>query len=110
MGVAKVVAVGRDRDMLAKLVKLDPKRVIDTPLSGDVSEDSERIKAAAGEADMVLDVLGGVTTPEPTIACIDALRPRGTAVFMGGVKADIPLPYSTNHACRTDNSGCVYVP
>jgi alcohol dehydrogenase len=93
MGVSKVVAVGRDEQTLEKLVQLDPKRVISAPLTGDDSESSERINLAAGGADMVLDVLGGVTNPEPTIACINALRPRGTAVFMGGVKADIPLPY-----------------
>ncbi len=93
MGVCKVVAVGRDEETLEKLVQLDPKRVTSAPLRGDVSEYSERISLVAGGADMVLDVLGGVTNPEPTTACINALRPRGTAVFMGGVKADIPLPY-----------------
>lgn len=93
MGVSKIVAVGRDEEMLEKLVQLDPRRVINAPLKGDASEYTERINRVAGEADMVLDVLGGVTNPEPTIACINALRPRGTAIFMGGVKADIPLPY-----------------
>lgn len=48
-------------------------------------------------ADIVLDVLGGVRQPEPIIACINALRPKGTAVLMGGVKADVPLTLFKNH-------------
>lgn len=93
MGVSKVVAVGRNQDTLEQLEQLDPKRVRSTPLKGSASEYSERINAAAGNADMVIDVLGEVNTSEPTIACINALRPQGIAVFVGGVKADIPLPY-----------------
>ncbi|MBW4625748.1 MAG: zinc-binding alcohol dehydrogenase family protein [Brasilonema octagenarum HA4186-MV1] len=93
MGVSKIVVVGRDRVTLEKLVQLDPKRVVTASLSGNAAEYTERISEAAGGADMVLDVLGGVSTPEPTVACINALRPRGTAVFLGGVKAEIPLSY-----------------
>lgn len=93
MGASKIVAVGRDGDTLEKLVQLDPNRVIAAPLTGSAAEYSERLTKVASGADLVLDVLGGVTNPEPTIACINALRPRGTAVFMGGVRAEIPLPY-----------------
>ncbi|OKH41524.1 hypothetical protein NIES2101_34145 [Calothrix sp. HK-06] len=49
----------------------------------------KQIQQAAREVDMVLDMLGGVKNPDPTIACINALRPHGTAVFMGGVQSDI---------------------
>ena len=94
MGVSKIVAVGRDRETLEKLVQLDTKRVTTVQMQGNFSDDSKRIAQAANGADMVLDVLGGVTNPEPTIACINALRPAGTAVFVGGVQVDIPLPYS----------------
>jgi alcohol dehydrogenase len=93
MGASKIVAVGRDLDTLEKVQQLDPKRIVTATLSGSYSEYAERIDEAAGGADMVIDMLGGVTTPEPTMACINALRPRGTAVLMGGVHADIPLPY-----------------
>lgn len=94
MGAAKVVAVGRDTKTLEKLVQLNPERVVSVALHGDASEYGKQIQQAAGEVDMVLDVLGGVKNPDPTIACINALRPRGTAVFMGGVQSDIPLPYA----------------
>lgn len=93
MGAAKIVAVGRDENTLEQLRQLDPKRVVSAALKGSARDDSEIINMVAGGADMVLDTLGEVKTPELTLACINALRPRGTAVFIGGVKAEIPLPY-----------------
>lgn len=94
IGVSKIVIVGRDRETLEQLVQLNPKRVVSVPLEGNFSDYSKQIAKAADGADMVLDVLGGLTNPEPTMACIHALRPGGTAVFMGGVKTEIPIPYS----------------
>lgn len=94
MGAAKIVAAGRNQAALETIVQLDPKRVKSVALSGNFSDDSKQLGMAAGGADMVIDLLGGVNNPEPTLACINALRPRGTAIFVGGVKAEIPLPYS----------------
>jgi alcohol dehydrogenase len=94
MGVAKVVAVGRDQDTLDFLVQLDPKRVVSVTASGNFAEDTEQIRTVAGgSADIVLDALGAVKSGEPTMSCINALRPRGTAVLVGGVQANLPLPY-----------------
>lgn len=92
MGVAKVIAVGRDRATLETLVQLDPKRVTCVALAG-TAKDVEQIQSVSGGADVVLDCLGGVKTPEPVLTCLNALRPGGAAVFIGGVEADIPLPY-----------------
>lgn len=92
MGVSKVIAVGRNQDTLNSLVQLDPRRVISVALAGN-AEDIEQVKAASGGADVVLDCLGAVKTPDPVLTCINALRPGGTAVFIGGVEAEIPLPY-----------------
>ena len=94
MGVAKVVAVGRDQATLNSLVQLDSKRVVSIAASGNYTEDTERIRSVtSGGADIVLDALGAVNSPEPTMSCINALRPRGTAVLVGGVQANLPLPY-----------------
>jgi threonine dehydrogenase-like Zn-dependent dehydrogenase len=41
----------------------------------------------------VLDVIAHTPTPDPTLACIDALRLRGTAVIVGGVRHQLALPY-----------------
>lgn len=92
MGVGKVVAVGRHQETLDTLVQLDPKRVLSVTLAGN-AEDGEKVKAVAGGADILLDCLGGVKSPEPVLVCLNALRPGGTAVFIGGVAAEIPLPY-----------------
>jgi alcohol dehydrogenase len=92
MGVAKVIAVGRDEATLETLVQLDPKRVVRVVLT-EPTKDTEQIQSISGGADVVLDCLGGVKTPEPVLTCLNALRPGGTAVFIGGVEADIPLPY-----------------
>jgi alcohol dehydrogenase len=92
MGAATVVAVGRDQATLETLVQLDPKRVTQVALSG-TEKDTDQIQSVSGGAEVVLDCLGGVKTPEPVLTCLNALRPGGTAVFIGGVEADIPLPY-----------------
>lgn len=92
MGVAKVVAVGRNQETLDTLIQLDAGRVTTVALAGN-DDDVELVKAASGGADVVLDCLGAVKTPDPVLACINALRPGGTAVFIGGVEAEIPLPY-----------------
>lgn len=92
MGAGQVVAVGRDQQTLARVQQLDPRRVVQVVLQGN-AEDAKQLSSAAGGADLVLDMLGGAKTADATLACIHALRPRGTAVFMGGVQASIPLPY-----------------
>lgn len=93
LGVSRIVAVGRNQEVLQKLVQLAPQQVVSVCLEGSFSDYSKKVTEASEGADVLLDVLGGLTNPEPTLACIQALRPRGTAVLMGGVKADIPLPY-----------------
>lgn len=93
MGAAKVIAVERNKQQLKTLEQLD-KRVISITTEGNIESDSKAIKNAAnGGADVVIDLLGGVSKPEPTLTCLNALRRGGTAVFVGGVSVDIPLPY-----------------
>lgn len=50
-------------------------------------------EAAGGGADVLSDVIADTPTPDPTMACIDALRARGTAVLVGGVRHDLPIDY-----------------
>ncbi len=94
MGAAKVVAVARNKEQLKTLEQLD-KRVISIATQGNIELDSEAIRNATnGGADVAIDLLGSVSKPEPTLTCLNALRRGGTAVFVGGVTVDIPLPYS----------------
>ncbi|MBV8887150.1 MAG: zinc-binding dehydrogenase [Chroococcidiopsidaceae cyanobacterium CP_BM_RX_35] len=93
MGAGKVVAVGRNQQVLDKLQQLDSRRVVQFVLQGNAAEDAEQLRLVAEGADLVLDLLGGAKTSDPTVSCIQALRPKGTAVLMGGVQASLPLPY-----------------
>ncbi|MEG8183834.1 zinc-binding dehydrogenase [Nocardia terpenica] len=90
-GAAAVVAYGRNRESLDALAGLDP-RVIPVPLTGNRGVDGRAI-AAAGPIDAVVDALGAVPTPDPTMAGYDALRPDGTWVLVGGVRQSLPIPY-----------------
>jgi alcohol dehydrogenase len=94
MGAAKVVAVGRDEEAMAALETINPQRVVAVALKGDgVEKDAERIRSAAPPIDVYFDMTGRALNPEPILAAVGALRRGGTAVFMGGVKADLPLSY-----------------
>jgi alcohol dehydrogenase len=92
MGASRIIAVGRDQTTLTKLEQLNPQQVVGVQFQGET--DRDRLLQLAQGADLVIDTLGGVTTPDQTLACIQALRPGGTAVFMGGVQTAIPLPYA----------------
>jgi threonine dehydrogenase-like Zn-dependent dehydrogenase len=89
-GASRVVAVGRNETALARLAALDP-RVTAVPLA-DRAGTAAAI-TAGGEVDVVLDALGAVASPDPTLAGYDALRPGGTMVLVGGVRQDLALPY-----------------
>jgi alcohol dehydrogenase len=94
MGAGRVIALGREQAVLEKLKEFEPNRVVGVKLAGDLERDTNAVKAAAGGADLVYDMLGNVPDFEPTSAAIHSLRRGGTAVLMGGVQAPIDLPYS----------------
>lgn len=94
MGASKIAAVGRNLEALAALTQLDQQRVMSVNSTGNPIEDAASIIQAVGQPDLMIDFLGAVMNPEPVVAGINSLRRRGTAVFMGGVQADIPLPYA----------------
>ncbi|AXC15200.1 Alcohol dehydrogenase, zinc-binding [Acidisarcina polymorpha] len=95
MGASRVIALGRDSKGLAELEALDSRRVVAVALEGgDVEALTARIKAAGGPIDTYFDMTGAAPDPTPIMAAIGALRRGGTAVFMGGVQATLPIPYS----------------
>jgi threonine dehydrogenase-like Zn-dependent dehydrogenase len=89
-GASRVVAVGRNATALARLAALDPR--VRTVALTDRAGTAPAI-TAEGEVDVVLDALGAVGSPEPTLAGYDALRPGGSMVLVGGVREDLALPY-----------------
>ena len=97
LGAGRVVAVGRDQTTLDALIALDPKRVVAAALQkGDIAKNAAAILAAAGGvgADLYFDMLGRAQEPDSILACLQSLRHRGTAVFMGGVRIPIPIDYA----------------
>jgi alcohol dehydrogenase len=94
MGASRIVALGRERDVLEQLRSIDPGRVRTVALQGDLEGDKRAVSEAAEGADLVYDMLGNVRTFAPTAAAVYALRRGGTAVLMGGVQAPLHLPYS----------------
>ncbi|WP_433800024.1 zinc-binding dehydrogenase [Actinomycetospora sp. CA-084318] len=86
-GASRVVAVGRNVDLLERLAIRDA-RVQAVPLA-----DRAATTAAIGEVDVVLDALGPVPSADPTLAGLDTVRPGGAMVLVGGVRQDLTIPY-----------------
>jgi len=122
MGAARVVASGRNEQALNMLVHQFGSRVRPVLLAADEATGSNRIReatqgssitysayslseeeamnrkrfmeAAEGPIDLLLDILGPVHDSAPTRRAIMTVRPGGTAVLMGGVQADLDIPYN----------------
>lgn len=94
MGAARVVAPGRNERALNELVRLFGPRVRPVRLTEDEATNSQLFaEAAEGPIDCLLDLLGPIQDSAPTRRGIMAVRPGGTAVLMGGVQADLDVPY-----------------
>lgn len=98
MGAACVVAPGRDEGMLRSLEHRFGARVRTVKLTGDETEDTRRMKAAApGPIDSVLDLLPPSAPSSAVRAAAMTVREYGRVVLMGGVGMlggdDLALPY-----------------
>lgn len=86
MGAGCVVAPGRDAAVLAELVRRFGSRVRPVSLTGDETEDTDRMtRAAPGPIDCVLDLLPPAAGPRPVQAAIATVREFGRVALMGGV-------------------------
>jgi alcohol dehydrogenase len=94
MGAACVIAPGRNTGTLASLASRFGSRVRTVPLTGQEDEDRERMRqAAGGPIDRVLDLLPPIPDSTPARAAAMTVRPHGTVALMGGIGADLHLPY-----------------
>ncbi len=94
MGVERVIAPGRNQDRLAALVQHFGARVHPVLLSDNETLNKQHIaEAAAGPIDCMLDLLSPIRDGAPTRHRIMDVRPGGTVVLMGGVDAEIAIPY-----------------
>ncbi len=86
MGAGCVVAPGRNETMLEDLARRFGQRLRTVTLTGDESEDRERMKRAApGPIDCVLDLLPPSASTTPVRAAAMTVREFGRVVLMGGV-------------------------
>ena len=98
-GARKVIAAGRNTDVLHKLEQSDSNgRVTGITLSGDVDKDAMALRSASPNgkgADVYLDFspfnASNATHPQ---ACISALKHGGQGILLGGVRSNISFNYA----------------
>ncbi|MBV9559685.1 MAG: zinc-binding dehydrogenase [Bradyrhizobium sp.] len=94
MGAGRVVAVGRKREALEQLVGAFGPRVVPAVVTGDTANDLATIRhAAAGGADVALDLLGAASSTSTTLSCLRALKRGGRLVLMGSAEAPLELSF-----------------
>ncbi len=116
MGVACVVAPGRNEKVLDDLKRRFGHRLRAVRLSGNEHEDRERMKQAGpGGIDCVLDILPPSAPATAARAAIMAVRPYGRVALMGGVGMlggaglDLPYPWIMRN-CITIHGAWMYPP
>ena len=87
MGAGQVIAAGRRPDVLARLHSLAPRRVRAVTVA-----DPAKLTEEARGADLLVECMGRTSDASVLTAAIDALRPGGSAVLVGGGGA-LPLNY-----------------
>ena len=98
VGAARVVATGRNADVLEAITNRYGGRVRIARMQGDEAADTTMIRAAAeAPIDVVFDILPPQAQPTQVLAAIRAVRPGGRVSLMGGVGmtggGDLTLPY-----------------
>ena len=94
MGAGRVVALGRRREALDRLLDKAGDRVVAVVATGDAATDAAAIRAAAGRApQMAFDMVGGARDPNATLAALRSLGRNGRLVLMGSMSVDLPVPY-----------------
>lgn len=101
MGAECVIAVGRQIDLLQSIANRFGPRVKPVALSASETSDIGAVKQVADRPiDCMVDLLSPIRTFVPVRTAIMAPRPGGTVVLMGGVQADVAIPYS--HVMRNN--------
>ncbi|MFT3776113.1 MAG: zinc-binding dehydrogenase [Minicystis sp.] len=94
LGASRVLAVGRDGEALARLARAVGDGVVPVVLRGDEAADVDALReASSGGPHAALDFMGQTRDPSATRSCLRSLRHGSTLVLMGGVQADVPVPY-----------------
>jgi alcohol dehydrogenase len=95
LGAERVIAAGRNTQVLDDLAKAAGNRVYPVTLTGDLEADVAALRsAAAGGAHFAFDMVGRAQTPEATLAGLKSLRRWGRLVLMGSMTVPLPLNYA----------------
>jgi len=91
MGAGKIFATGRNKALLDKLHKLDPKRIV--PIALGARPTSEIVMEATDGygVDALIETLGPNAPVATVLDSFNALRRGGKAINIGGVADPIPL-------------------
>ncbi|KAI1754830.1 alcohol dehydrogenase GroES domain-containing protein [Xylaria castorea] len=88
---ARVIAMGRNEQILSELRDLAPGRVETVKMSGATEADVAAL-AKFGKVDVFLDLTPPVTNTEHIKAGILSVRPNGRVSLMGGI-SELTIPY-----------------
>lgn len=95
MGASRIIATGRNRKKLEMIEKLKLPRVKTVLLQGDVTLDSQAIKAQAEYGiDLAFDMVGNANNADATLSALHSLKKGGRLVLMGSMTVDLPIPYT----------------
>ena len=91
MGAARVLGLGRNREILERVKALAPRRVEVLALGEQPIADWARERTDGLGADMLLDCTGRGSLPETTLDAIGGLKPGGIAVNVSALTDPLPI-------------------
>ena len=91
MGAARIFATGRNQDLLDKVHKIDPQRVVPITLGGRPVAEVVMEATQGYGVDAVIEALGPNAPVSSVLDAFNALRRGGKAINIGGVADPIPL-------------------
>ena len=91
---ATVIAMGRNKEVLAQIADMHPGRVFTVPITGDVQADTAALKSHGP-----IDVFFDISPPQAAQSthfksCMMALSHGARVSMMGGIRDDVGVPYT----------------
>ena len=94
MGAGKVIAMGRNQQVLSEVAKQNTERIVIVPMTGNVHEETAALEAH-GPIDVYFDISPPAAAKSTHLkACIMALQHSGRVSLMGGIREDFGIPHS----------------
>lgn len=91
MGVPKILAVARNKELLAELKSLSPGRIETFSTLDGMCTDWAKANTDGVGPEIVIEALGPEAPPEVTLAAIHSLSRGGCVVTVGGMDKDIGI-------------------